>query len=352
VIAEGRFEFKDFLNFVEHESDVVLDCNHTKQDLEAIRQLSNRYRNEITNSKSSKNNAAALLHSSIDNIRAMALEFKHEERNYKKSNLKNISNIEQLQIALFRTSHEVEVINWDSNKVIIKAPRLSKLPKLPSGYAFKGGASRLALLAALGKNTKNRVPRDLDIFRVGSEANQDDLKVAKQFMPDDYKHGSGVELVADYEQYLKTRDLTINQVALIEDQLICSYAAIEDTLNYILRPTAHVTDIDGHAQGKITMKTLRMKAESLLEGQSAILSEEKHNPRVTMFDIALHLERSLTRGTRAAQYYISECVRLGYLANEKMNAPIGDTIHTLQNKIKKPQAQKLKTGRMRTIRSN
>ena len=350
--TEGRFEFSDFLSFVEHEGNLVLDCAHSEEDLEAIRQLSNRYRSKLSHDNSLAKLNSASSFNSLDNIRALACDFKIEERKFRRNKLKTINNIEQLRIALFKKDHNVEIISWDENTVTLKAPKLSKLPRLPLNYAYKGGASRLALLAALGKNTKNRVPRDLDIFRVGKEATAEDSKVAKQFMPDDFKHGSGVELVSDYENYLRTRDLTINQVALVEDKIICSYSAIEDSMNYILRPTPHVTDSNGLAQGKITMKTLRMRAESLLEGDIAVLSEERHNPRVSMFDIALHLERSLTRGTRAAQYYISECVRLGYLTDDKMKSPIGDTIHTLQKKIRKSPTQSRKLGRLRAIRSN
>ncbi|MCO6430443.1 MAG: hypothetical protein J5J00_06230 [Deltaproteobacteria bacterium] len=275
----------------------------------------------------------ALIQSScepIDRIRGLALEYKKVEQVSRGSSLR-ILTAPQARVQIFKANRNAKILDIRSGVVTFEEIKLSNIPRLPDDYAFKGGAARMALSAVLGIEIDKRRPRDLDIFRVGAKANSMDSQLAKRYMPEDFSNGHGIELVPTLRSYLHTRDLTINQVALINGRVVCTFAAIEDTLNRTLRPTDYIRKAGDDIQGKISMKMLRMIAEARLDGTRLKLAETRKNPHVTPFDVALHLERIMRRGTRAAQYYIEECIRHGYI--EQQQGPIGNTIASIKKRL-------------------
>jgi hypothetical protein len=109
-------------------------------------------------------------------------------------------------------------------------------PMPPPPYGIKGGAARERLVEALRVRSP-RPPRDLDLIRRGSFKVAGDDLVAKRYMPRDYAHGARVEIISDLDRYLRSRDLTINEVAVFDKGASCSVLAALDSIGLIIRPS-------------------------------------------------------------------------------------------------------------------
>ena len=93
-------------------------------------------------------------------------------------------------------------------------PVYSQIDKMPKGCAVIGGAARS--LAFMMINPKNRelIPaRDVDVAYFENEISQDEADVyAEYFSPDDFSHNHGAQEISNIEEYMNTRDFTMNQV--------------------------------------------------------------------------------------------------------------------------------------------
>lgn len=351
--SEGSYNLEEFAQFLDQTLQGSAPAKDFSADIERLRELSEFYKNqhlfELTKSKAKKHQAA----STVDFIRSLAKEYKKAHETIEEQQRLSIKTAADVQVALFRI-HKSKIKKEIAGKTVsFDAPELPNIPRLPDGYGFKGGAARLALASLLGKNVKNRMPRDFDIFRIGTAPDSRDRALAAKYMPEDLKHGHGIELVPDLDAYFATRDLTINQIAYCNGAVVCTFSAMEDFLNGVLMPTSHVTDAEGYPQGKITMKMVRMVAEGTLEGTQLSIGCTPFNPKVTPFDIALHLQRALSRGTRAAQYYVQECIRLGFLCETDPRTELGDVIEYVKKKGKMqgapPKKSKAAPGLLKRI---
>jgi hypothetical protein len=248
----------------------------------------------------------------IADIRNLASEYQAA----KTAPVKAASDPASVRVLIYSANPEARIVSLDSSIAVIICQSQPGIPLLPRGYAYKGGAARLALERTLNLSRNHKSPRDLDLLRFGFASSARDRAVAQKFMPEDVRRGHSVEVQPNLPKYLSSRDLTINEVAFTGDRLYCSFAAVSDTLNGILRPTKHVCDENGCPQGRISTKILRLIAEAALEGRQLTTTDLPRNPRVTTFDVALHLNRVLERGTRAAEHYLAECVAGGYLKSD------------------------------------
>lgn len=173
--------------------------------------------------------------------------------------------------------------------------------RLPVGYAYKGGAARSLLLRSLGVDPES-MPRDMDIVRIADTEpfdGADDL-VSREFMPDDYEHGNGVERLVDLQEYLESRDLTINEILATDKKITASRECILDNLRGILR----MTDFEkGRYQGddsKMLSKILRFYSEAILKKGEAFMPDYGHwdfgQVFLSPFWIALNVEKASQRG--------------------------------------------------------
>lgn len=106
---------------------------------------------------------------------------------------------------------------------------------LPKGYCLVGGAARSLAFGAI----RGEVPRirDIDIAYMAGEADLSIIdEVSAVFSPVDYSHGRGAQEIASAEEYMNTRDFTMNQVFYKDGQLVMSEQAIEDIRRGIIRP--------------------------------------------------------------------------------------------------------------------
>ena len=117
-------------------------------------------------------------------------------------------------------------------------PVYSQIDKMPKGCAVIGGAARS--LAFMMINPKNRelIPaRDVDVAYFENEISQDEADVyAEYFSPDDFLHNHGAQEISNIEEYMNTRDFTMNQVIYKDGRLIASRAAVRDIHKGVINP--------------------------------------------------------------------------------------------------------------------
>lgn len=255
----------------------------------------------------------------------------------------------EIRIELYRRNPDAQLQIVKNNLIAISAPKLNKVSELDHGYGYKGGAARLALFAIIGDNVQNFIPRDLDLVRISTRDSEKDHEMAKTFMPDDFEHGHGVEIVASIDRYLNSRDIRINEVLLINKRIFCSKGALIDALNGFIRPTDYIKEQNTKIPGKIVCKMLRLQAESLVRGRPFELKDFPANAKISHFGLALHLNRALEQNSRVASWYLKLCIEHGFIEQRGQKQEIGDIIENLKHlggkQVKK--LEKLKSSKKR-----
>ena len=117
-------------------------------------------------------------------------------------------------------------------------PVFSEIDKMPKGCAVIGGAARSLAFHTVNKNVKNAIPiRDVDVAFFEGEISQSEADVfAEFFSPDDYAHDHGAQEIFDIEEYMDSRDFTMNQVIYKDGELTMSRAAIRDIYKGVINP--------------------------------------------------------------------------------------------------------------------
>lgn len=131
------------------------------------------------------------------------------------------------------------------------------LDDLPAGIAIVGGAARAILLRS---RYGEKVPiRDIDLIEVEelSDGEFDRDALSAEFMPDDYTYGHGMGSTT-IDSYFATRDLTINEVLVVNGMVLSSRQADEDIRDRTIRACDYEVD----ERGRIGPK-LKLKAELL-----------------------------------------------------------------------------------------
>lgn len=113
-----------------------------------------------------------------------------------------------------------------------------QIDKLPDGCAVIGGAARSLAFSLINRNLKSPIPiRDIDVAYFIDEIDQDDADIwAEKFSPDDYAHGHGAQPIEDIDEYMDSRDLTMNQVLYKDGKLFASRKAIRDIYHGVINP--------------------------------------------------------------------------------------------------------------------
>src|SRR3989339_788843 len=187
---------------------------------------------------------------------------------------------------------------------------------LPKGYAYRGGAARSLLFRSLGIDP-SYVPRDIDVIRLKDDLEEQsarDDQVAREFMPEDYQDGHGIEVVKDFRTYFATRDLTLNEVLATDTQIFATRRAILDIIRHIIRPTMYERILFGgkNIGPKMLAKILRFYVEAIYRYDEAGIRdvddwqfEENHIPPIWL---AVQLDRAYEVNAEVAEQYIHELV--------------------------------------------
>ena len=182
--------------------------------------------------------------------------------------------------------------------------------KLPNGYAYKGGAAR-ALLKINFLDEKNEKPRDIDIVRISNDGDFEasDNEIAKEFMPEDFEYGDGVELALDLDDYFETRDFTINEIIAKEDEIILTRQCLMDTIRHVIRITQYEFD-ESYSVPKYKQltKAVRLYSEEINKYGDATIENVGdwcyEDYFISPFWMAVHLDRAFQRGYVVAKDYV------------------------------------------------
>lgn len=205
------------------------------------------------------------------------------------------------------------------------------LVTLPAPYGLKGGAAR-ELLGSLAHHRPLRHPRDIDVIRQGSSAVPNDSEIARTYMPLDYRHGARVELIRSMQQYLASRDVTVNELAVFSNSLSVSILGALDTLGHTIRPSRYRGG-SIHRQpsldGRIFLKAVRLFAEAENAGDPAELVGIPDTVAFSEVDLALHLDKAFQRNTNVARSFVDTLVLLGALpaSREPLTALLDELDH-------------------------
>jgi hypothetical protein len=181
-----------------------------------------------------------------------------------------------------------------------------KLRSIPFPYGLKGGAAREALISAL-ETRAAREPRDIDLIRRGHHINAQDVEMACRFMPQDYLHGARVELVAALSDYLGSRDLSINEVAVFGDSIFTTLLCILDTIGHTIRPSRYrggSLHKKPQLLGRTLLKMVRLYAEGCSCGEPWSLTGIPDEVSFSEFDFALNLNKAFQRGRTVAEQFV------------------------------------------------
>lgn len=154
---------------------------------------------------------------------------------------------------------------------------------MPQGCAVIGGAARSLAFSMINKNLKEPIPiRDVDVAFFSDEISQDEAdNYARYFSPDDFSHGHGAQEIFDIEEYMESRDLTMNQVLYKDGRLFASRRAIKDIYNGVINPCEDRYDEWGFNNYPEEINT-RTSLKMIL--QETVLSEYAENIRINNFD--------------------------------------------------------------------
>jgi hypothetical protein len=186
---------------------------------------------------------------------------------------------------------------------------------VPPPYGLKGGAAREALIETLNLRPPEK-PRDLDLIRRGNHLTERDEDVAREFMPSDYPHGARIELVTDLSRYFSSRDLTINEIAVLDGSLHTSILAVLDTIAQLVRPSRYrggSLHRSPSISGRTLLKMIRLKAESTVRGELWGIVGIPLETTYSEMDLAIHLNKAYQRGKPVAETFASHCATLGLI---------------------------------------
>ena len=117
-------------------------------------------------------------------------------------------------------------------------PIYSQIDKMPKGCAVIGGAARSLAFMMINPENQELIPvRDVDVAYFEDEISQEEADIyAEHFLPDDFSHDHGAQEVSNIEEYMSTRDFTMNQVIYKDGRLIASRAAVRDIYKGVINP--------------------------------------------------------------------------------------------------------------------
>lgn len=227
------------------------------------------------------------------------------------------------QVSVLPEAHEVarEVLGSDieyrDGLLLLRPGGHRALPALPAGYGFKGGAARFCLDEVTGRPANG--PRDIDVVRFGTGWTPTDTAVSRAVMPEDFERGWGVEVCSSPAHYWRSRDLSINEVLVMEGVLSVSLVGLLDRIGCVLRPCRYRGgSLHRHPSlaGGTAAKMLRLRAEGLAVGEEWVVGGIPEDQEVEVFHLALQLDKAFARSEQVARLFVEQCSRAGLLPRE------------------------------------
>ena len=228
-----------------------------------------------------------------------------------------------------------ERIDFDEEKLVLREIPLpteilecySFLNDLPHGVAVMGGIARSIAREMI---TGEREPiRDIDLVNIldeegNSENDHETLDMlSRKYMPDDDLFGHSIR-DETLEHYFDSRDFTINQSLIMDGKLIFSNFAYNDFQENIIRPTYFEHPYDGEDIGsRLFLKAIMMRSVISQISDSIPLIEDMQPPHhVKSFDIALFLNKAMSRGAKTARIFTEDLVDWDVITEEYSGRPI------------------------------
>ena len=228
-----------------------------------------------------------------------------------------------------------ERIDFDEEKLVLREiplpteilERYSFLNDLPHGVAVMGGIARSIAREMI---TGEREPiRDIDLVNIvdeegNSESDHETLDMlSRKYMPDDDLFGHSIR-DETLEHYFESRDFTINQSLIMDGKLIFSNFAYNDFQENIIRPTYFEHPYDGEDIGsRLFLKAIMMRSVISQISDSIPLIEDMQPPHhVKSFDIALFLNKAMSRGAKTARIFTEDLVDWDVITEEYSGRPI------------------------------
>ena len=262
---------------------------------------------------------AELLIERFPDAKAATIEQTHEVANDVISRDEHVEHTNLLTI-LQTYGIDSSSLREEEGNFVLKVTNHFDDRRLPEGYAYKGGAARALLLRSLGVDPSYH-PRDIDIVRLSTEEpyNGADESISREFMPDDFAFGHGVETLISKDTYFTSRDFTTNEVLATDTEVIATRACILDSVRHIIRLSNYERERieDTAPNDKMLAKALRSYAEGIFRYGEAYLEDpygwEYERYFVSPFWLALQLDRSFEVSRQVAEHYTDELIKRGQI---------------------------------------
>ena len=219
-----------------------------------------------------------------------------------------------------------------------------QLPKdLSSGVSIMGGTAR-SLARRLITGDYEPV-RDLDLVFIpeltdpDSSPTDEELEaLSAKYMPDDYAYGYGIKS-ENLEKYFETRDFTINQCLVAGDKLLVTRAAYDDFQENIIRPSYDLQSRDNqpmrlrHFMKALLLQTVFNECcssyatleDCCIWGIGEVVEENTEageDIRLDYFNIALTLNKAMSRGARTAMHFTENLVEWDVVSEKFIDQPM------------------------------
>lgn len=205
--------------------------------------------------------------------------------------------------------------------------RFPFLHELPQGVAVMGGVARSITRQFL---TGDIEPiRDIDLVHINDREGDQPVspeeleRLSQKFMPEDYAFGHGIQ-PESFEHYFRTRDFTINESLILNNQLYFTESAKNDFLENIIRPTyKELPNHQDELSSRLFLKALMMQSV-IAEFTDSIPTLEDINyiDRIRTFDIALMLNKCISRGAEVAQSFTANLVDWDVISEDFLGRPL------------------------------
>ena len=226
--------------------------------------------------------------------------------NYKKKFEK-----ERIEIISQEVPQEIKALN----------PIYSQIDKMPKGCAVIGGAARsLAFMMINPKNQELIPTRDVDVAYFEDEISQEEADVyAEYFSPDDFSHNHGAQEISNIEEYMNTRDFTMNQVIYKDGRLIASRAAARDIYKGVINPCDDRYEEDnwGYWGDRSDYISTRLALKAVL--QQTVLKEyidDNESSSGNGFQLALAIQKSFEWGDEIPRKFLQNIVTSPIFEND------------------------------------
>ena len=199
--------------------------------------------------------------------------------------------------------------------------RFPFLHELPQGVAVMGGVARSITRQFL---TGDIEPiRDIDLVHINDREGDQPVsseeldRLSQKFMPEDYAFGHGIQ-PESFEHYFRTRDFTVNESLILNNQLYFTESAKNDFLENIIRPTyKELPNHQDELSSRLFLKALMMQSV-IAEFTDSIPTLEDIN----YVDIALMLNKCISRGAEVAQSFTTNLVDWDVISEDFLGRPL------------------------------